>query len=466
MKSPCSGVFRRIQNSRDSKMKANIKQLNLFPTIERGQLEEKYSCLIKERPDFRGFLGFRLNKAEPIFRWFRFKEAFSGRLVEEILTNEWNLPPDSLIFDPFAGCGTTVLTCQQLGYSAIGLDILPIAVFASKVKLHAEYDLDELRRTADELRNKPFSPTGKSFPKIRIIDLALPQETQEKLLFYREQISAIQEPAVRDFLMLGLLASVEEASYTSKDGQFLRLVERPPQSVGIVFENKVDEMLADLSKLDGTKQGPKTQIFLGDARRLPIQALRYKGKVSGIITSPPYLNRYDYSRTYALELCLLYNEQGEPWVKDFEDLKNIRHSLLRSHIESSPTPTNSVKVPALEEVLNCLELKQLNNPRIPIMIEGYFEDMNLATREMAKMLKPGGLVALVVDNVRFEGELIPVDLILCEMAAKHKLKTLEVRVPRYKGNSSQQMGRYGRVPVRESIVFWQKEIPRGSDDFS
>ncbi len=445
-------------------MGTKVRQLNLFTTMERGQLEEKYSPLIKEKLDFRAFLGFRLNKAEPIFRWFRFKEAFSHRLVEEILTNEWKLPLDSLIFDPFAGCGTTLLACQQLGYPAIGVDILPVAVFASKVKLHTKYDLNELRRTADELRNKPFSSTGKSFPKIRIIDLALPQEAQEELLFYREQILDVQDSSIRDFLMLGLVASIEEASYTSKDGQFLRLVERPPKSVETVLENKLGVMLVDLAKFDRAKQEAEAQIFLGDARRLPIQALRYKGKISGIITSPPYLNRYDYSRTYALELCLLYNEHGEPWVKDFEDLRDIRHSLLRSHIESRLAPINSVKVPALEEVLNCLELKQLNNPRIPIMIEGYFEDMNLAIREMAKMLKPGGLVALVVDNVRFEGELIPVDLILSEIAAKHKLRTLEIRVPRYKGNSSQQMGRYGRIPVRESIVFWQKEIPGGTDD--
>jgi len=48
-------------------VKANVRQLNLFPIIERGQLEEKYSPLINERLDFRAFLGFRLNKAEPIF---------------------------------------------------------------------------------------------------------------------------------------------------------------------------------------------------------------------------------------------------------------------------------------------------------------------------------------------------------------------------------------------------------------
>lgn len=443
-------------------MKSRIRQLNLFPTIEREQLEGKYSSLMRERLDFRPFLGFGSNNIEPIFRWFRYKEAFSQQLVKEILTNEWRLPNNSLIFDPFAGCGTTLLSCQRLGFPAIGVDIMPLAVFASKVKLHTNYDVTRLRQALSDILTKPFSPTGESLPKIRIIDLALPPETQEKALFYRDQIQAIPDAPTRDFLMLGLLASLEEASYTSKDGQFLRLVKRPPKPIEAVFETKLQQMLSDVTR--EVEQEPKAQIFIGDARRLPIQVLKYKGRVAGIITSPPYLNRYDYSRTYALELCLLYDEQGKPCVKDFEDLKNIRHSLLRSHIESRPALTDSVKVQALEEVLNSLELKQLNNPRIPIMIEGYFEDMNLAIGEMAKMLKPSGLVALVVDDVRFEGEIIPVDLILSEIAAKYKLKTLEVRVIRFKGNSSQQMGRYGRVPVRESIVFWQKSTLGGNDD--
>jgi len=32
----------------------------------------------------------------------------------------------------------------------------------------------------------------------------------------------------------------------------------------------------------------------------------------------------------------------------------------------------------------------------------------------------------------------------------------EVIVARYKGNSSQQMKKYGKVAVRESIVVWEK----------
>lgn len=53
--------------------------------------------------------------------------------------------------------------------------------------------------------------------------------------------------------------------------------------------------------------------------------------------------------------------------------------------------------------------------------------------------------------------MVPVDLVLSEMAEEVGFKVEQVIAARYKGNSSQQMGKYGRVPVRESVVIWQKE---------
>ena len=173
------------------------------------------------------------------------------------------------------------------------------------------------------------------------------------------------------------------------------------------------------------------------------------GGISAIITSPPYLNRYDYSRTYALELCLLT-------VKSHKDMVNVRHSLLRSHVESREHEGKEVHLPALDEVLREVRSKPLNNERLPIMIQGYFEDMNLVIRNMSAYLKPGGRVALVVANAQFNGENVPTDLMLCELAQRHGLTTESIWVTRYKGNSSQQMAIYGRRPVRETIVFWRK----------
>lgn len=407
-----------------SSMESSIGMLPPSPrTDERDALEAKYTALVNEQLEFSKLVTYVPNKTQPIYRWFRYKEGFSSRLVEELVCCQWLLPQGSLIFDPFAGCGTTLLACQDLGYLALGCDIMPIAVFVTKVKLlHSEYDLKALEDGIDRLLAREYQPTGAAWPKVRIVDLAFTKETQDKILFYRHHIQNVAEPSVRDFLMMGLLCSLEPASYTSKDGQFLRLIKREPKPIEVALTHALHAMLTDLHTVrsNGAPAGlgrSKAQMFHGDARSLPRQLGPYAGRIAAIITSPPYLNRYDYSRTYALELCLLYDEHGSPCVQDFGDLKDIRHSLLRSHIESRPAPTDAVRIPALDEILQNLESKHLNNPRIPIMIKGYFEDMNLVLGEMARMLMPGGLVALVVANARFEGELVPVDLILSEIAA-------------------------------------------------
>jgi len=136
----------------------------------------------------------------------------------------------------------------------------------------------------------------------------------------------------------------------------------------------------------------------------------------------------------------------------------LRFGILRSHIESKVESSEKPPHRAVKEVVDILKErgKSLNNPRIPAMLTGYFVDMQKVIREWARVLAPAAKVAMVVDNVRFEGELLPVDLVLSDMAEEAGFQVEEIIVARYKGNSSQQMGKYGRVPVRESILVWRK----------
>jgi len=143
-------------------------------------------------------------------------------------------------------------------------------------------------------------------------------------------------------------------------------------------------------------------------------------------------------------------------LKTFEELKALRFGILRSHVESRIEKEEGSPHPVITEILDALSNKPLNNPRIPIMITTYFIDMQKVIKEWFRVLAPGAHVAMVVDNVRFEGELIPVDLILSKMAEEAGFTVKKVIVARYKGNSSQQMKKYGKVSVRESIVVWEK----------
>jgi site-specific DNA-methyltransferase (cytosine-N4-specific) len=420
-------------------------------TIERDCLEAKYSRCFENRLDYRQLVTYVPNKKLPVYNWFKYKEGFSRQLVYNIL-KDLKIDKKDIVLDPFAGCGTTLLACKEFGYRAVGLDILPVAIFVAKVKLQDWPDLSLLEKAINSLMKEKFHKPTLSFLKVSIIDKAFPKHIQDEILFYKEKILDFEKP-IQDFLMLGLISILENISYTSKDGQFLRIVNREIPSVKETLQKQIRNMIDDLCLQQQAlfKAGKaRVEIIEGDARELSLPK-KYRDKIGVVITSPPYLNRYDYSRTYALELCTLF-------ANDSKYITNIRHSLLRSHIESKIHNNKEIDLPAVNEILQNLSLKELNNDRIPIMIKGYFEDMNLVIRQLSHYLKPGGVVALVVANARFEGEMVPTDLILSELAELNGLITEKIWITRYKGNSSQQMARYGKVPVRETIVFWRKPL--------
>ncbi|MCL4867881.1 MAG: hypothetical protein KJ063_02835 [Anaerolineae bacterium] len=77
--------------------------------------------------------------------------------------------------------------------------------------------------------------------------------------------------------------------------------------------------------------------------------------------------------------------------------------------------------------------------------------------EIFRCCRPGAHVAFVNDNVRYGGEIIPVDLLTTDLAAALGFEPVTVYVlPQRKGNSSQQMGRFGRVALRKTITIWRK----------
>jgi hypothetical protein len=417
---------------------------------ERTRLENKYGGLFEERPDCRRLVTYVPNKSIPLYNWFKYKEGFSRELVVQLF-REFALQAGDIVFDPFLGCGTTLLAGKEFGIHGVGIDMLPTSVFVAQSKLTEWPDIDLLLGAIQKLTSTPFREPASGFPDVRIVNLAFTKKTQCELLFFREEIETFEMPA-RNFLMLGLLSILESVSSTSKDGQFLRLVEKVIPPVRDALRSVLAQMIADLSEIRMFGFPPRTKsktlVMQGDAREMCLP-VKYLGNVAAIITSPPYLNRYDYSRTYALELCLLA-------VRSHKEMVNVRHSLLRSHVESREHEGKLIDLPVLKEVLRGVRAKPLNNERLPIMIEGYFEDMNLVIRNMAAYLKPGGRVALVVANAQFNGESVPTDLMLCELAEEFGLTTESIWITRYKGNSSQQMAIYGRRPVRETILFWRK----------
>ncbi len=167
---------------------------------QRQMLEIKYAPLFQEKLDYRRLVTYVPNKKLPVYNWFKYKEGFSQQLVFKLLL-DWKISKEEIILDPFAGCGTTLLACKEFGCKAVGLDILPVAVFVAKVKLQDWHDLALLQDAFKSLFEKKYKLPTLSFPKIGIIDKAFPKKVQDEILFYKECISEYEKP-LQDFLLV------------------------------------------------------------------------------------------------------------------------------------------------------------------------------------------------------------------------------------------------------------------------
>ena len=188
-------------------------------------------------------------------------------------------------------------------------------------------------------------------------------------------------------------------------------------------------------------------------------------RYDAIVTSPPYCNRYDYTRTYALELALL--------GVDEQELLKLRQAMLSCTVENrskdligmNPQWRAAIDAADSQELLQAIlayldhqrKIGALNNTGIPRMVRGYFYEMACVIAESARVLKPGAPLLMVNDNVRYAGASISVDMILSALAERLGFVVENILVlPGGKGNSSQQMGEHGREPLRKCVYIWRK----------
>ena len=407
------------------------------------------SLKLVEKAEFGHLISPQRNQYIPIHNWYTFKHGYSRDLATNLITS-CNLSEGSWVLDPFCGSGTTLLTCKELGINCRGFDILPFSVFLSNVKIE-NYDDKELWKQLEILRSETTICQPETvLPDIPIVKKAFQPDVARELLSLKYKIERISDSKIKAFFKLGFLGILESVSNTSKTGGFLRIVNRDVSShvIQSLFLDKVTSMINDVIRYNKTRQYRNVNSLakIGDARKLPTHR-----KYDAVITSPPYPNRHDYTRIYALEMIL-------DFISNNNELKKIRYETIRSHVEAKkkyeaigyeqPTLLNSL----IAEVRK----NGTNNPQVIDMLEGYFEDMYLCLSEIHRCLKYGGKVGMVISNVRFAGVNILVDEILCEIGSQVGLTPKVIWVARYRGNSSQQMRNYERCPSRESIIIWGK----------
>lgn len=360
---------------------------------------------IKDKTEWRKLSTFIPNKRLPIYNWFYYKEGYARDLVFSVM-DMFGLGAGNCVLDPFSGSGTTLLACKEKGINSIGFDVLPISVFASKVKT-ADYNIEELKKFTKIFFSKKFEKPKDIFPaNFRKFFLS---HTIDDVLFFLKEVKSMDNDNVKNFLLLGLISSAMKCSYVYKDGNVLKIKKHPIAPFRKFYRWYIKKMIRDLKKFNSnttTEKIGNTDICFGDARNIDLP----QESVDAVITSPPYLNNIDYTNVYSIENWFL----GEP------------NPPMRSYLG-----------------LGDAEIQRK-----------YFEDMKRVLKNLYEICRPGAKLGFVVGNAYINDSIVDVDTMISDLGEKLGFKKTGIFILNNRFALKRRTIKVGNL--RESLITLEK----------
>lgn len=382
---------------------------------------------MQERLGWGKLATFVPNKALPAYNWFYYKEGFSRDLVIHLL-RKFSLGKGEWVLDPFCGVGTTMLACLESGVNSVGFDTHPVSVFASEAKLRL-YNIDQLQKEISRILALKYQRPRQTVRQ-ELINRAFPPKLLDRVIFYRDEILQIPRPEIRDFLMLALMNVAVKSSYLWKDGAVIKIRKKPVPPIRNMFKRRVRRMIRDMEGFHRTEA--KAIVEFGDARSIRLE----DESVQAIITSPPYLNKIEYTKIYEVEQELfLRHVVNVPPIRTY-----IGMSLSKLERDSGL-------------LVKALDPETVNN--LPQEACPYFVDMLQAIKEMYRVCKPGSQVGLVVGNGCFPERVVDSDILLSRLAEGVGFEVVDKIVVLNKRWCTRK--RTQKVGIaRESLLMWRK----------
>jgi len=374
-----------------------------------------------------------------IHNWYRFVLSYPPHLVRDYLT-DFALDSESVVLDPFCGTGTTIVEAQLNGVPSIGIEANPFPHFASQTKVDWAVNPDKLSELCTEIAEATHrilleqGIDDKSLHCVREPSLWRMDAQAERALIH-DSISPL--PLHKSLVLLAeinrhkgrvgyenallalgnaLVTNIGNLRFGPEVGVGKKKADVP---VVAAWNHEVNKMIHDLRTVQGNSY-PKASVLLGDARN--IQQLLPPNSVDAVITSPPYPNEKDYTRTTRLESVIL------GFFPDMLELRHNKKRLLRSNTrgvykldtDDQWVADNS----AIQKLANSIEDRRLELGKTSgfeklyaRVTRLYFGGMARHLSELRTVLKPGARLAYVVgDQASYLRILIRTGQLLAQIA--------------------------------------------------
>ena len=384
--------------------------LGFDPAARSVQEQALLTGMPPEFADTRPSRNQMLSEDRPIHDWYRFVLSFPPHLVREYV-DRFELETGDVVLDPFCGTGTTMVEAKKLGIESVGIEAVPMSAFAARTKLLWNISPADLATDAHLIAAAANAEIEQSLARL---PRTLP-ETQTKLLLknsispkplhqtliLRDTIRAIG--GVRtDHLLLALAKQLPTEIGNLRFGPEIGLGQiKEDAPVVDLWMKQVERMSSDLKQWTASSSIHLHGLYRATPA-LPADLLP-PSSVDAVITSPPYPNEKDYTRTVRLESVML------GLLEDRESLRRVKRSLVRSNTRSVYKQDDDdvwlKEFPKIGELADQIESRRLELGKTSGFEKMYHRVTRLYFGGMARhleslkvVLKPGAQLAYVVGD--------------------------------------------------------------------
>jgi len=345
-----------------------------------------------------------------------------------------------LLCDPFCGTGTTLVEAKKQGVPSVGCDAHPFAIMVSSVKTNWALDIDLLssihRRIltgAEEQMIRHNLPPLSLYTLVtaekvsrekngihlsedeqRLLPTGfLSERPLQRLLILRDEIEEQTEEHsqdIRNFFLVAMAHVIANGAGNFAFGpEIYRTKAKLDFDVLEHYASHVNLMILEMQRaqIEGLDR-VRAQVLLDDARLLN----RIPSGVGGVITSPPYPNEKDYTRTTRVESLLLR------LLKNREQLRFVKESMLRSNTRNVFVGDHDgeevLEFKAIQDVCQKIEQRRIQLEKTSgfeklyhKVVAHYFGGMRRHFRALRAKLRPKAHLAYVVGD-QFSFLMVPI----------------------------------------------------------
>lgn len=423
------------------------KQLDLFELPSKtGRREQSSTTFID-------------NMRLPVHRWFRYSAGFSAEWVKE--TIKQYAKENSLILDPFAGSGTTLVSANEMNLPSIGFEKHYFIRRIAKIKLHYGINTNRAQKLFNEIINIKENSNFNYNEQPDLLKKCYAPEVLNILTTMRDKYISIADNTYESEILWLAITSILRSTSHAGTAQWQYILPNKTKKNVIdpraAISYKFTEIMRDMQLFNEKNIPAQAEILNQDARELIYQ---YNNCFDILITSPPYPNNYDYADSTRLEM-IFWNE-----INGWGDLQvKVRNGLIRSCSQHSAADKLDLDTILNDNVLNPIHneitevCKRLGEIRLEhggkktyhTMIAAYYLDLAKVFITLRQLMKEKSVLCFVIGDSAPYGVYAPADLWLGKLAIAAGFKSYTFEKTR--DRNIKWKNRKHNVPLKEGRLW-------------